>query len=444
MEKMPLLFLILYSIPESIAMTSLGGSLYGYDIRKNFKKIVTLSILLATVTLLARYLPFGQNILFELPIFIVLTAVILRTSLKISSFIIVTTLVVNLLTMNIYFSLIPMLTNLAIPDILNSTWLRLLTGWIYLLLMSVLTLLIIKKNFTFTKAFGFFKNTTTNTKISLLIFIVLAQAFLAGVLQMASIFEEHQGFPIAFDNLVLQRLIGFALVTIPIISIFLLKRVFTLSQQEAIIATQETYLNNINNLFVTIRGQRHDFMNHVQVIYSLLKSNNSEDALKYMDNLLDDIQEVNEVIKTKDPALSALLNTKLAMAERHHIVFATNIEAPIEGLNIKALDLVKILGNLLDNAYEAVLNQPANLKNVKLSIKSYGNVIVFEVFNPSPVIPPEHLDTIFDGGFSTKRAEGHSGLGLAVVKEIVEKYDGQFGVKSNEAEGTTFTVAIPK
>lgn len=443
MEKMPFLFMVLYSIPESAVLVFLGGFLYGYDIKNNYRRILILSILLASVTVLARYFPFGQNILVELPLFIILTSLMLRTSLKISALIISTALIINILTQNIYFSVLPRLTGITVPSILGDTWLRLCSGWGYLFLMSLLTVFIIRKKITFIKALEFFKTTRSDAKVSLLILVVLAQALLAGVLQMASIFEEHNGFTIAFNNSLLQRMIGIALITIPIISIFFLKRVFTLSQQEAIIATQETYLNNINNLFVTIRGQRHDFINHVQVMFSMLNSNQVEDALKYMSNLLDEIQEVNEVIKTKNPALSALLNTKLAVAERHNIAFSTNIEAPIEGLNIKSLDLVKILGNLLDNAFEAVLDRPVEQRVVKLSIKNYGSMMVFEVFNPRPVIPFEHLERIFEGGFSTKKDEGHSGLGLAVVKEIVEKYNGQIGVRSNEKEGTTFTVVIP-
>ncbi|MHB9093964.1 MAG: sensor histidine kinase [Eubacteriales bacterium] len=446
MEKMPLLILILYSIPESLILISLSSSLYGYDVKANLKRILLLSISLAVTTELVRALPiqYGENILIQIPIFVLMTAYFLKVSLKRSFIMILTGFVILNLAESSFLPIAVSITGRDLGVLLGTIWSRLIVSWCMLLALLIPTVIIIKKRFSLTSAIQFFKTTSLNTKITLIVFVVLIQALLAGILQLTTIHGESSTWPVVFKGVILQRVIGFALITIPIVSIFLLKRLFALSQQEAIIATQETFLDNINNLFVTVRGQRHDFINHVQVIYSLLKSNQTDDAVKYMDNLLDEIQEVNDMIKTKNPALSALLNTKQAMAERHNISFDTTIETSIQDINIKSLDLVKILGNLLDNAIEAVMNQPPEFRIVKLSVKKLSNMIVFEVFNPRPVILPEQFDKIFTGGFSTKKDTGHSGIGLAIVKEIAEKYNGHIGIKSSEKEGTTFTVVIPR
>jgi len=445
MEKMPILFLIFYGIPENLVLITLSSCLYGYDIKNNFKRILLLSIAFILTVYVVRSLPikFGLNILIQAPIFVILTVYFLKVNYKQSLLFIVTFFIIGLISENVFMPIVIYLSGQNLNSLFVNVWSRFLLAWCNLILLLLPTVFIVKQRITLMTAFQVFRDTTINTKISFMIAIVMAQAFLAGLLQMASVFEQYSVFPVAFNSELLKNMIGIALITIPIVSIFLLKRLFDLSQKEAIAATQEAFIDNINNLFVIVRGQRHDFINHVQVIYSMLKSGQREEAIKYMDNLLDEIQEINEVIKTKDPALSALLNTKSTVADRHNITFETDIDASTESLNIKSLDLVKILGNLLDNAIEAVRNQPQEFRKVKLSIKKYHNVYVFEVFNPQPVIPPEQIDKIFIGGFSTKQDARHSGLGLAVVKEITEKYNGQIGVKSTEQEGTTFTVVIP-
>jgi len=445
MEKIPMLFLLLYGIPESMVLISLSSALYGYDVKRNLIRILLLSLSFVVIIYVVRSLPikFGLNIVIQIPFYIVLTTYFLKVTFRKSLFIILTYYIIVLLAENTLYPLIITLTGRELSTIFSNEWSRLIVGWCLLLVLLIPTVFIIKKQYTFAMAISFFKPTNLNAKITLMATIVLVQALLAGLLQMASIFEEYSVFPVAFNSETLKKIIGTALITIPIVSIFFIKRLFDLSQQEAITATQEAFLDSINNLFVTVRGQRHDFINHVQVIYSMLKANQTNEAIKYMDNLLDDIQEVNDVIKTKDPALSALLNTKAAVANRHNISFETESGTSIESLNVKSLDLVKILGNLLDNAVEAVMNQPPEFRKIKLSIKRYHNVFVFEVSNPRPVIPRDQLENIFTAGFTTKKDIGHSGLGLAIVKEIVEKYNGQIGVKSTEKEGTIFTVVIP-
>ena len=62
-------------------------------------------------------------------------------------------------------------------------------------------------------------------------------------------------------------------------------------------------------------------------------------------------------------------------------------------------------------------------------------------------IPPEHLDKIFQRFYqvdgSTKRRYGGVGLGLALVKEIVESHDGTVSVTSEVGHGTTFRISLP-
>ncbi len=439
MEIMPIPVLLLYSIPEGIIIITLGSALYRYKVKENFYRIILLGICLALITYIIRMLPikFGFNAFIEIPLFIFLTSRFLKVSLLRAFFYILTGFIILMLAENISLSFAMFVLHLPAKIIFTNIYLRIFIGWFHLFLMAVIALLVLKKNISLITAASFFQPKTRTGKITLLLLsLVIIQAVLSGYLNLI----PFSVWP-SLNNIVYRRITGFFLFTVPLISIFLVKRMFTLSEQEVIAETQEAFLDNINRLFTTIRGQRHDFNKHVQVIYAMLNNNEVKEATDYMDNLLDDIQSVSNVIKVKDPVLSALLNTKTAVAERLKINLEINLETPLEGLHLKPYEVVKILGNLIDNALEAVTDQPPEFKHVKVNLRKLSSAFIFEISNPRPIISSFEINKIFEGGYTTK--EGHSGLGLALVKDLVERLGGDITVKSNEEEGTTFTVVIP-
>ncbi|MHB9093966.1 MAG: sensor histidine kinase, partial [Eubacteriales bacterium] len=86
--------------------------------------------------------------------------------------------------------------------------------------------------------------------------------------------------------------------------------------------------------------------------------------------------------------------------------------------------------------------QKEDLRRVYFNIRQEHDSIVFEVTNLGPVILPEIILHIFNDGFTTKE-QGHSGTGLAVVKQLVSQYKGHIEAFSNDEDGTTFTVTLP-
>ncbi|WP_418791189.1 sensor histidine kinase [Phosphitispora sp. TUW77] len=270
--------------------------------------------------------------------------------------------------------------------------------------------------------------------------LVIIQAFLAGIMHLIILNQDYQIFPL-FNSTVFTRITGLFLFIVPLISLFLVKRLFTLSEQETIAETQDAFIDNINKLFTTIRGQRHDFIHHVQVMYSMLENDQLQEAKSYMENLLGEIQSVSKTIKLKDPVLSALFNTKRTIAERLCITLDVKQDTPLDGLKLKPYEIVKIFGNLIDNAMEAVSDEPIEFRNVAVSLKKIAFVFVFEVVNPRPLINSSEFDKLFEPNYTTK--ENHSGLGLAVVKQLVDQIGGEIIVNSSEEKGTSFSVVIP-
>ncbi|WP_238903546.1 Spo0B domain-containing protein [Clostridium sp. YIM B02506] len=198
------------------------------------------------------------------------------------------------------------------------------------------------------------------------------------------------------------------------------------------------YLENLNK---TLRSQRHDYLNHIQVIYSLMELEEYDEARNYIEPVYKDIVRVSKALKTSKPAVNALLQAKLQMAEKNKIDMELEIKSDLKHLNVEPWEFCRVIGNIIDNGIFALKLKPDNrymlvefmedLENIKINISNNGDVISKEI-----------IDKIFDEGFTTKGIKGE-GLGLSIVKEIVENSAGKVIVKSDENR-TCFEVTLPK
>ena len=118
-------------------------------------------------------------------------------------------------------------------------------------------------------------------------------------------------------------------------------------------------MEEINQLFHSIRAQRHDFMNHVQTIHSLAELNKMDELKAYTSELTGEIRQMNDIINIGNPAIAALIRAKISQAELLKVRFETNINDMNKmELGVKSLDMTRIFGNLIDNAYDEVMNYP--------------------------------------------------------------------------------------
>jgi signal transduction histidine kinase len=102
-------------------------------------------------------------------------------------------------------------------------------------------------------------------------------------------------------------------------------------------------------------------------------------------------------------------------------------------------ELVQVWTNLIHNAIQAMKNEGV------LTLKSHkkrGNILV-SIADTGTGIPKEAQERVFDAFFTTKKAGEGSGLGLDIVRKIVEKHNGKIWFESEEGKGTTFFVEIP-
>src|SRR5690606_16495443 len=86
-----------------------------------------------------------------------------------------------------------------------------------------------------------------------------------------------------------------------VISLILVLKIFTQVKDEAVKETQQIYIDDINRMFATVRGQRHDFLNHVQVISSFLKMRKLDELDKYTSELIGETTEISEIMNIGNP-----------------------------------------------------------------------------------------------------------------------------------------------
>ena len=190
-----------------------------------------------------------------------------------------------------------------------------------------------------------------------------------------------------------------------------------------------------------MRCHRHDFLNHLQVILGYMQLGKIQSAIDYIKGINEEMHGIRIISGLSMPEISILLLVMRQKALESGIRLEYNITTDLSGININQQDLVRILSNLIDNAiYELRDRINDNNKMISVTMKMVAKTFNIEVFNTGSYIP--NKINIFKYGYTTKGDRG-TGLGLYLVKEIVEKkYKGRIDLISEKEYGTKFSIAI--
>lgn len=192
---------------------------------------------------------------------------------------------------------------------------------------------------------------------------------------------------------------------------------------------------------ITLRAQRHDFLNHLQVVYSLMEMGDYAEANAYIEKVYGKITSVSWVMKTANPSVNALLQVKVAACEKLGIQVDVNIQSAWKDLPVPGWEMCKVLSNLIDNAADALEEIEAGNRRLSITLTEDLRAFRFEVSNNGPMIPVRSWQSIFQAGITTKSA-GH-GMGLFIVRKTLNDRGGDISVSST-AESTTFSGWVPK
>ena len=212
-----------------------------------------------------------------------------------------------------------------------------------------------------------------------------------------------------------------------------------ITQQSEMLEEAYGQLEQLNG---TLRAQRHDFMNHLQVVFSLMEMQEYGEAREYISRVYGDIRRVGRALRTGIPAVNALLAAKMSDCEAQGILLETEIESNWQELPVPGWEMCRILGNLIDNAIDAVKEKKdPSQKRICVRLDEEIHAYTFSVSNNGAVIPEEIRESIFNMGFTTKRAG--RGMGLHIVTEIMKSHGGSISLDCSKGE-TCFLGVLPK
>lgn len=191
-----------------------------------------------------------------------------------------------------------------------------------------------------------------------------------------------------------------------------------------------------------LRTHRHDFLNHIQVIYGLAQIGRIDSLAKYVDELACGMEAESKLSLLAQPEVAALLIKKANTASVKGITFKVEVSTDLKNIGMPAMDAVRIIGNLVDNAFYEVEKHSLPEKMVQVTLCEQTSGYILTVCNNGPGIPAEIREKIFERGFSTKGSEG-SGLGLYICSELVKQFRGSIILTEIMDFNTCFMVTLP-
>ncbi len=199
----------------------------------------------------------------------------------------------------------------------------------------------------------------------------------------------------------------------------------------------KTHYSEVENMYKQIRGWRHDYKNHIQVMKVHAQNMDINAISSYLDLLDKDLNTLDTVIKTGNAMTDAILNSKISLAKSHKINVLADANIPVK-LKISEIDLCVILGNLFDNAIEASLLLDEDKRLIRIYMEMKNTQLYISFTNYTAVKKKAKIGNIF----SSTKGENH-GFGLVRIDSVVDKLDGYLS-RNNEDGAFTTEILLPQ
>lgn len=210
---------------------------------------------------------------------------------------------------------------------------------------------------------------------------------------------------------------------------------------------QAQQLGGTRHIISALRANNHEFLNKLQVISGLLQMGYIREAQDFIGNIsAEHSRGIGIVMQHIDNAtVAALILGKMGNMRELGIEMTLlgNSSLPEHSAFLSTSELVTVVGNLLENAMEAVDAASGDGRSIVLQITEDARSLVIMVSDSGVGIAPEDLSRIFTPGFSTKAAEGR-GVGMSLIREIADSRGGSIEVDTDLGSGTNFTLIFDK
>lgn len=331
----------------------------------------------------------------------------------------------------------------------------LITSYIYTLLMSyklecIYNLLIIYSiSFVLNILIIFCISQFNNSPIKTIIVLVIS--YLAGMCIIASIGTFD------YKKILIGAGIEFIIINV----------LFGITIKMNIKVNKDEYRNNILNEQIVIyrneiatknrynqkiKSIEHDINNHIISIRNMISDNRNNEAVRYIDEVFNILNNYDNILDTGNIEIDSIMNTKLDEMSSYGITYCHNIMIPC-GMNINAMSIVIILGNLLDNSIEAVRKIKESEGYHKTQDEDINIEIIYDRgtlnINVSNITYRNKENLFYNieynglslpSGFNTSKenADKH-GIGISNIIHIVQQNN---GLMSMSRENGIFTTKI--
>jgi two-component system sensor histidine kinase AgrC len=425
------------SFPEAMVLAWLSLSILGS--RPNFRQILLIGCLQTIFVVFLFFIigklisiPFGVHTVIQVAVIALIMRGIMRIP-YISSFL------AALLGCSIYscieawmMPLYIFITGHSVTALLNNWWLRMS----YFTLQMLVVMLVIFFIYRFRLCLPDGVEAGRNKTLLCLAGLLLTQSLLINFfcwnyyLNSADVFQTSIHLYFILINALL-----------PLTTMIIIRQFMAFIRREVEDKAQLDTLCHVEELLYTMRTQRHDFSHELQVVYGLLEVQEYQEARDYLKKSVTEVAATSELAKTDNLGVTALLYTKAGLAEARNIILHISVETSLQQVHLEAREINLILGNLIDNAMDAVEQLTVPERRVAVTIGQGLDGYVLEVQNYGSPISPEIIDKIFMPGVSTK-GEGR-GMGLYSIQKLVSKYNGKIRVTS-DSDGTSFNIVLPE
>lgn len=189
----------------------------------------------------------------------------------------------------------------------------------------------------------------------------------------------------------------------------------------------------------TIRSQRHDFNLHLHAVSRLINSGKYDECQQYIKKLVNEAAAINDIMPVCDPVVGSMLYNMREEARRSGSEIYYDITYDMEDILCNGFECNKIIGNLLQNAIDALQSDEDKEYGIHLKIfKRRGNTVI--ISENRFVGEPSRIAGVFEPGYSTKK--GHEGIGLSMIKRTVGLYGGRIYPEFRD-DKIRFVVNIP-
>jgi two-component system, CitB family, sensor kinase len=199
-------------------------------------------------------------------------------------------------------------------------------------------------------------------------------------------------------------------------------------------------LDSVRGLTEALRSQAHESANRLHTVLTMVELGRTDEAVQLATEELALAQQLTDQVvgALTEPALAALLLGKSAQAGERGVQLVIDDESRLDGSPFASRDLLTVVGNLVDNALEAVAGTDPPRK-VTVLVRDTGGEVLVRVTDTGPGLAD--AAAAFRRGWSTKQPG--RGLGLALVRQVVDRYGGGHDVSAAPGGGAVITVRLP-